>query len=323
MERNYSSRAFTLIELLVVIAIIAILISTLAPALASVRALANQTVEASGGRELQRAYNMYSDDMQDALLIGFMNYGAGHDPDYMAPNEYGIPMEGWVIKRYPWRLAQWMDYDTRGLIIDKDLWLDMASREHNQPGGGGSFGQTISDQVGRYEQGFSCNPSFGLNSVFVGGDSEYDSWEESQEFLGADGRKVVTQIADVRFTDTLQIFTTARGPKEGDWNTIVPGFFRIFAPLGPNGGRGNAGVQGPYAGFNGRWATSTRSGEYRPDDTRPQDYGYVDFRHNGTAISTHIDGHVETPKPHEMWNARRWTNASSGDNDWVLNIELN
>jgi prepilin-type N-terminal cleavage/methylation domain-containing protein len=64
-------KGFTLIELLVVIAIIAILAAMLLPAMAKARDKARMIEEMSAGRQLMLGVQMYAQDFNDAVFVGY------------------------------------------------------------------------------------------------------------------------------------------------------------------------------------------------------------------------------------------------------------
>ena len=103
--------AFTLIELLVVIAIIAFLAALLLPALQSAKARAHTTVCTGNLKQLQLAWQMYTQENGDALA-----------PNYARPSLF-FPKENWVggamsYETRPGSALYWADSTNSNLLTD-------------------------------------------------------------------------------------------------------------------------------------------------------------------------------------------------------------
>jgi hypothetical protein len=152
-----------MIELMVVIAIIALLVSLVAVSLKTLRGSARRTVSLSALKQIMVAYRSYSDDNRGQFLPGYI--GA----DLFAPGEPfenlrvtlpdGTPLQPEDKQSYVWRLAPyvvnaWEVFYTE--LRDEDLMAQLHSQYSS-----GIYG------------GISERPTYGLNSIFVGGDSEH------------------------------------------------------------------------------------------------------------------------------------------------------
>ena len=161
-------RAFTLLELLVVVAIIAVLVGVLAFSLRGVRAAAIRTESLSALRQMVMGYTSYTLDHGGQLLPGYI------DETLLAPGAFfgtlrvylpsGLELTDVEDKQsYVWRLAPYLD----------GAW-ETFFEDMNDTGAMSGFEAEFRElQFGApfNEDGISQRPSFGLNSIFIGGDS--------------------------------------------------------------------------------------------------------------------------------------------------------
>lgn len=286
-------RAFTLIELLVVIATLTLLFGLLVTGLGHVRKVGALTREMAGAAQINAAYLAYANDNRDALMPGYLKDSWAHpgqDPVrqfwvWDDVSDAGTRLEGDTIKPYPWRLAPYVDYDTRAIILDKRLWETIRAIPSNPGAGGG------------YQRAVSINPSFGINGAYVGGDAERGGFQEQAANLR--GRFYVTKASEPTFANRLIIFASARGASAADWSQTVPGWYRVDAPVVLN-------EDGREAVF---WGTP-----YWDPEGAPEEYGWLDLRHFDKGIATHFDGHVESLTSRQFHDMRRWSNQADRAN---------
>ena len=166
-------RGFTLIELMVVIAIIALLVTLVAVSLKAVRGSARRTVSLSALKQIMMAYRSYSDDNRGQLLPGYIDaelFAEGQPFENLRVTlPGGTPLEADDKQSYVWRLAPYVDNAWEVFYSElRDEGLMAQLEAEYSDGIYGPFGDQ-SSILG----GISERPTYGLNSIFVGGDSEH------------------------------------------------------------------------------------------------------------------------------------------------------
>jgi len=274
-----SSRTFgfTLVELLVVIGVIAILVAVITHAASSLGETAERGREMAAARALGTAWTVYATDNRGAVLPGYASGFAAEDP-------FGNPLETETVpvaaKRWPWRLASYLGNDLSALYSDGTRLT---------PGLNGD--QEYSEVL--YE--VSAYPSFGLNSLFVGGDENYGGFSEI--FQETFGSFYVERLSTVRHPEKVTVFATTRSntgaPGSGE-TTLHEGYFRALPPA---------------------WTSDFWASEYDPED--PASAGNLSPRHDAGVIRVLVDGGVATSTIEELRDMRHWSDHATSA-DWRL-----
>ncbi len=277
-----SCKGFTLIELLVVIAIIALLIAILLPALGKARSCAYRVSSLSSARQLMLAYSLYSDENDDALLIGYA--ARGHVQGANAPlDESGRPLDGIpeLARRYPWRLAPQFDFNWQGMYEDEDALTQIRGEPD-------------------YEYVISLYPSFGLNVVFMGGSSNHYAYEvDGSRDLQARryfGDFFLRRRSEARRPSDLITFASARSKKEPSLNYVdnPEGGYQVLPPRFID-------QQGP------QWDETYD----RDADSPGANSGHVSLRFEDRAITAMFDGSARTMGWDELRDMRHWSDQAS------------
>ena len=190
-------------ELLIVVAIIALLVGIVAVSLRGVRGAATRTRSLSALRQTAMGYSMYSQDNNGRLLPGYIDIGLLNDPAFFGSLKIslggGSELADEDKQSYVWRLAPYVDDHWQTFFEDTSSSSAMTSftAEYQRmviPNGGHTPGL------------ISEHPSFGLNSIFVGGDSVHGGVESHNPWDGTEPEKAATRLTQVVNPTKLIVF---------------------------------------------------------------------------------------------------------------------
>jgi type II secretory pathway pseudopilin PulG len=277
-----------LIELLVVIAVIAVLGGLLLPALRVARGSASTARELSAARNLMRGWSAYAYDHDGVLIPAYYKLNGATLPAFDETSE-PIPSVGIEAATYVWRLAPYMDYDLRGLYLDKEL---LASLQGN------------SGLAGFPKYATAVYPALGINGAFVGGDTDA-FYAYNPGVLAAFGKFYATRLSEVKHPARLIVFASARingtlAAEAYPGARMVEGFFRLKPPS----------------------FTEPEWGEqYDPvcyDPCQTADFGNVSLRLQGRQAAVGFcDGSAGTLDEGTIQDMRHWADQADQP-DWTL-----
>ncbi|MHC4903207.1 MAG: type II secretion system protein [Planctomycetota bacterium] len=213
------NRAFTLMELLVVVAIIGLLVGLVVVSMHAVRASATRSESLGALRQMALAYGQYTDEHRGRLMPGYIDTSIlTSTPAYQnmvgrLPSREKLSEED--SQSYVWRLAPYVD----------DAWLTFFTE--TDPGARSVFvaeqGHPTNPVYGpagtsAYSGGIAERPSYGMNSIFVGGDSWHGGagvtarhpWQNTLEKIAA------TRLSEVKNPTRLIVFGPAALAGSGD-----------------------------------------------------------------------------------------------------------
>ena len=201
-------RGFTLIELMVSIAVIALLVTLVAVSLKTMRGSAHRTRSLSALKQIVLAYRSYSDDNRGQLLPGYIGadlFAKGEPFENLRvtqPN--GTKVQPVDAQSYVWRLAPYVGNAWEAFYSELSDTGRMAQLEVEYsccvygPGSVPCPSKTCPDPPPD-PIGISERPTYGLNSIYVGGDSVHGGTYATDRHPWT-GDPDVVPLAATRFT---------------------------------------------------------------------------------------------------------------------------
>jgi prepilin-type N-terminal cleavage/methylation domain-containing protein len=279
--RHLKTKGFTLVELLVTIGIIGVLTGILLPALSKAQRSARELASQSDLRQMLLGYTMYQQDNHGSVLWGYtpaaVNGLTITVTDPISGQTFGSP----IADRYPWRLLPYV----------ANIWRIIHSHEEVPPIP--EAGDSASTAFLKAYT-LSLNPTYGINSVFVGGDANFGGFNGQQPNTGS---YIVFKASEVRHSSQLIVFTDCRCYNVP--NLIYQGLYSVTPP---------------YAGGL-QWTFTNAQFQFtHPYSAIGVPQGWCSQR----VVVGFFDGHVDTMLPNELEDMRLWANwADSPDYDYT------
>ena len=279
MNDSVHKKGFTLIELLMVVAIIAMLSSILVAGMARVRKAAHMADATSSARSIITAFLLTASDNNGQYMMGYGDAGQMLSPNGFPP----ILSSQEDAKRYPWRLVPYLSDSPEVLYV-------------------GAHRDFFKESAGNSTYQMSLYPSFGINSIFVGG--HYDGSKHAPDFTpkpwSRDKTKFPNHFWILRPADAVEpakmiVFASSISDTDGDGK--ASGYFKVTPPKSPL-----SPTWGPYKGV-----------------TDPGSMGNVSLEYGGGAMVANLDGSVTLLDEEDLRDMRRWSNQAAFYSDKDFN----
>ncbi len=281
-------KAFTLVELLVVVAIIGLLLAILLPSLNMATDIAHQTRGMSNLKQMLQGYTYYSMENRGNLLYGYAPNNVNGTT--LSATYQGQTFNGIVVNRYPWRLAPYVEDAFRVFYSNSEA--PDAPQASDPPGEAFSKAYTL-----------SVSPTFGINSVFVGG--HYGVFYKGFNLQGSthvpnNGKHVVFRDTHVKNPSGLIGFTETQ--MTGGGATEYTGLHWTTPP--------NADVE--------MWQTDASDDRAFEVLNTSRVIGLPKGHFRKQTITGFLDTHVERLNARELDNMTLWANEADSTDDYMI-----
>jgi prepilin-type N-terminal cleavage/methylation domain-containing protein len=231
------NRAFTLMELLVVVAIIGLLVGVVVVSMQAVRASATRSESLGALRQMALAYGQYTDAHRGRLMPGYLDESVLTQLNIRAELENGTRLDqaycaGGMCDAgsYVWRLAPYLDNAWLTFFTDSAAGTQSVFvAEYGDPNNPIYGPSGASAYIG----GISERPSYGLNSIFVGGDSFHGGAgvTDRNPWTGSQDKVAATRLSEVKNPSRLILFGPAALAGTGDtYENPEVGFCELRPP---------------------------------------------------------------------------------------------
>ncbi len=189
--------------------LVAVLLTLVIVPLHSVRQSANRTNSLNGLRQMVLAYSAYSTDHRYQLMPGYIGaplLGPGQIfEDLTVELPSGEALDPLDAQAYVWRLAPYLDDVWKTMFVDYRSKARLGELEAEYLDGTYGPGTIDSDELG-----ISIVPSFGMNSIFVGGDSFHGGTDvrNHNPWTGREEKLAATRFSEVKNPAKLIVFGT-------------------------------------------------------------------------------------------------------------------
>jgi prepilin-type N-terminal cleavage/methylation domain-containing protein len=210
MSWSCRNKAFTLMELLVVVAIIALLVGIVVVSMRGVRASATRTESLGALRQMALAYGQYTVEHDGRLMPGYISadlFDLGElFENLIVSLPDGTKLDALDKQSYVWRLAPHLDNAWLTFFSDTAKGARSVFAAEYNSGFFGPFGSSST-----YDGGVSERPSYGMNSLFVGGDSRHGGAEvfQNNPWTGSLDKIAATRLSEVKNPSRLIVFGPA------------------------------------------------------------------------------------------------------------------
>lgn len=285
---NRREFAFTLIELLVVVAIITLLAGILIPSLGQARRAAREAKTLSDMRQMLTGYTIYYQENDNRILMGYIPaYLNGQLVTLKLSTGQTLPGSftsggSMPLVRYPVRLVEY----------ESNVWK-LIHNHTTLPTDLPTMSDTL-DEANMKVYYLSSNPSFGLNTIFLGGDRDFGGFvipSGAANYMPNTGSHAVFKATEVHNPGSMIVFTESKH-RNRSAGTLAgeSGYHRVTPPI--------AGGQ-KWTVVNGK-----------PEIVADGDIGLPEGRWTSRTVTGFFDGHAEPMRPTDLTDMRLWANKA-------------